>query len=554
MNYKNIYKEWLENPYFDEAFKNELEGISGDEKEIEDRFYKDLAFGTAGMRGIIGAGRNRINAYIVRKATQGFANFLLERKESALKDSKKQAVVIAYDSRRFSKEFALETARVMAANGIKAHVFTGVRTTPELSFAVRYLNCLGGVMITASHNPPEYNGYKVYDETGCQLVPHLADALVDHVMAVKDFSSVKLFSEEEAKTFDLLEFIDKQVDMPYEDMVTDVSIHPEILKTTSLKSVYTPLHGTGAASVTAVLNKMGYSHLIPVESQMAPDGEFPTCKEPNPESVSAFDVALKYAKGSDADIAIATDPDCDRIGFMVKHKGDYVMINGNQIGSLFMEYVLSNRKGLTAENYVVNTVVSSDLARAQAAHFGVKLIQTLTGFKFIGEQIEQNTSGFIMGYEESFGYLFAPHVRDKDAVMGTLIAIEMAAYYMEKGMTLVDVLEAIYKRHGYFVEETISLKFEGKEGGAMMASILEKFRTESLFDYERKIDYLKDETGLPKSDVLKFYLDAHSWMVLRPSGTEPKLKVYFSIAGDRLERSKEKLEHYKNLILEKVRV
>lgn len=554
MNYKNIYEEWLENPYFDAAFKEELMNISGNENEIEDRFYKDLEFGTAGMRGVIGAGRNRINAYIVRKATQGFANFLLERKEAVLKDSKKQAVVIAYDSRRFSKEFALETARVMAANGIKAYVFTGVRTTPELSFAVRYLNCLGGVMITASHNPPEYNGYKVYDETGCQLVPHLADALVEHVMAVKDFASVKLFTEDEAKTFDLLEFVDKQVDMPYEDMVTDVSLHPEVINNTTLKAVYTPLHGTGAESVTSVLKKMGYAHLIPVEPQMAPDGEFPTCKEPNPESVSAFDVALQYAKDHNADIVIATDPDCDRIGFMVRHEGEYVMINGNQIGSLFMEYVLSNRKGLTENNYVVNTVVSSDLARAQASHYGVKLIQTLTGFKFIGEQIEKNTAGFVMGYEESFGYLFAPHVRDKDAVMGTLIAVEMAAYYQSKGKTLVDVLNEIYERHGYFVEETISLKFEGKEGGTMMASILSKFRNESLFDYERKIDYLNDETGLPKSDVLKFYLDAHSWMVLRPSGTEPKLKVYFSIAGDRPQRSKEKLEHYKNLILEKVRV
>lgn len=554
MNYRKIYEEWLSNSYFDASFRAELKAIGADEKEVEDRFYKDLEFGTAGMRGVIGAGRNRINPYIVRKATQGFANFLLERKEQILKDAKKQSVVIAYDSRRFSKEFAMETARVMAANGIKAYLFTDVRTTPELSFAVRYLNCLGGVMITASHNPPEYNGYKVYDETGCQLVPHLADALVEHVKNVQGFESVKLFSEDEAKAFDLLEFIDIQIDRPYEDMVSDVSLNPNVLKSTGLKVVYTPLHGTGAQSVTSVLDAMGFKGLIPVSEQMAPDGEFPTCKEPNPESVSAFNVALKYAQKHEADLAIATDPDCDRIGFMVKHQGNYVMVNGNQIGSLFMEYILSMKKDITPDHYVVNTVVSSDLAKAQAEHFGVKLIQTLTGFKFIGERIQKDTQNFIMGYEESFGYLFAPHVRDKDAVMGTLIAIEMAAFYKEQGLTLIDVLNKIYERHGYFVEETISLKFEGKEGQQIMRSILDRFRKETLFDYDRKIDYLNDSTGLPKSDVLKFYIDSNSWVVLRPSGTEPKLKVYFSIAGDKLENSKVKLETIKNMILEKVQI
>lgn len=549
MDTKAIYNAWLNNPYFDDAFRSELKAIADKPEEIDERFYKDLEFGTAGMRGIIGAGRNRINRYVVRKATQGFANFLLQRREQVQSE---QAVVIAYDSRRYSPEFAMETARVMAANGIKAYLFTAVRTTPELSFAVRHLKCLGGVMITASHNPPAYNGYKVYDETGCQLVPHLATQLVEHVQRIEDFESVKLFSEEEAKAFDLLEMIDEQVDVPYREMVVEVSERPAVLKNSTLKTVYTPLHGTGGQTVTEVLDAVGYKGLVPVMSQMAPDGEFPTCQEPNPESEAAFDEALKVAATSGADLIVATDPDCDRIGFMVKTDSGYQMISGNQIGSLFMEYLLSSREGLTPRQYVVNTIVSSDLAKAQAAHYNVALKQTLTGFKFIGEQIELDTEGFIMGYEESFGYLFAPHVRDKDAVMGTLIAIEMASYYSEKGLTLVDVLEAVYRRHGYYIEETVSIKFEGKSGQAQMAEVLSTFRTEKLFDYESKIDYMEDETGLPKSNVLKYYLDAHSWVVLRPSGTEPKLKVYFSIAGDDRAQTQKRLETLKQMILEKV--
>ncbi|MGX8796363.1 phospho-sugar mutase [Fusibacter sp. JL298sf-3] len=549
MDTKAIYNAWLNNPYFDDAFRSELKAIADRPEEIDERFYKDLEFGTAGMRGIIGAGCNRINRYVVRKATQGFANFLLERREQVQSE---QAVVIAYDSRRYSPEFAMETARVMAANGIKAYLFTAVRTTPELSFAVRHLKCLGGVMITASHNPPAYNGYKVYDETGCQLVPHLATQLVEHVQRIEDFESVKLFSEEEAKAFDLLEMIDEQVDVPYREMVVEVSERPAVLKNSTLKTVYTPLHGTGGQTVTEVLDAVGYKGLIPVPSQMAPDGEFPTCQEPNPESEAAFDEALKVAATSAADLIVATDPDCDRIGFMVKTNSGYQMISGNQIGSLFMEYLLSSREGLTPRQYVVNTIVSSDLAKAQAAHYNVALKQTLTGFKFIGEQIELDTEGFIMGYEESFGYLFAPHVRDKDAVMGTLIAVEMASYYREKGLTLVDVLEAVYRRHGYYIEETVSIKFEGKSGQAQMAEVLSTFRTKKLFDYESKIDYMEDETGLPKSNVLKYYLDAHSWVVLRPSGTEPKLKVYFSIAGDDRAQTQKRLETLKQMILEKV--
>lgn len=554
MNAQEHYNQWLTNSYFDEAFRAELALIKNQPLEIEDRFYKDLEFGTAGMRGIIGAGRNRINEYVIRKATQGFVNFLLERKQNSLGNKVDQSVVIAYDSRRKSYEFAMETAKVMAANGIIAYLFDEVRTTPELSFAVRELNCMGGVMVTASHNPPEYNGYKVYDETGCQLVPHLADALVEHVEMITDFSLVKTMDRKEAVQAKLLKIINEEVDLPYIEMVKKVSIRPELLKTSNLKVVYTPLHGTGGHTISRVLKEMSFSNLIPVEEQMAPDGEFPTCKQPNPESIEAFEHAVKTAEKFDADLIIATDPDCDRIGIMIKDGNRFIALNGNQVGSLFVEYVLSSKSGLTKEHYIVNTIVSADLAKAQAEYYGVSNRKTLTGFKFIGEQIELDTPHFVMGYEESYGYLFDPHVRDKDAVMGTLMAIEMAEFYKKQGISLKDVLENIYKRHGYFVDETISKNFEGKEGGSLMKEIMHKFRTQSedIFRYEEKIDYLLDETGLPKSDVLKFYFDDHSWMVLRPSGTEPKLKVYFSICDADKSKAKQKLDYFKTLMIEKV--
>ena len=555
MNAQTHYKEWLNNHYFDEAFRAELKSIENNPVEIEERFYRDLEFGTAGMRGIIGAGRNRINAYIVRKASQGFANFLLDRKSKVLGSTVKQSVVIAYDSRRMSREFAFETACVMAANGIIAYVFDEVRTTPELSFAVRELNCMGGVMITASHNPPEYNGYKVYDETGCQLVPHLADALVGFVEAISDFSMVQVSDCDVAISEQKIQVINKLVDDPYFEMVKKVSIRPELIKNSTLKVVYTPLHGTGGYSIKRVLEDMGFKGFYPVEEQMEPDGEFPTCNQPNPENISAFERALITAKKVDADLLIATDPDCDRIGLMIKSENGYVALNGNQNGTLYMEYILSSRKDLTCEHYVVNTVVSSDLAKVQADYYGVTLKKTLTGFKFIGEQIELDPAHFIMGYEESYGYLFDPHVRDKDAVMGTLIAIEMAEYYKLKGLSLYDLLMSIFERHGYYVDETISKSFEGKEGGAVMNQIMDRFRTQSaeMFDYMKKIDYQLDETGLPKADVLKFYLDETSWMVLRPSGTEPKLKIYFSICDTDYPAAKAKLEQYKALVLEKVK-
>ena len=554
MTVKERYEQWLYNTYFDADFRNELKAIENRPEEIDDRFYRDLEFGTAGMRGIIGAGTNRINEYVIRKATQGFANFLLERDEKHLKGQFERSVVIAYDSRRKSYELALESAMVMAGNGIKAYLFDEVRTTPELSFAVRELKCIGGIMVTASHNPPEYNGYKVYDETGCQLVPHLAEALIDHVNQVIDFEQVKILDKKSALANNLFKIINEDVDLPYIEMVKKVSLRPELLKNSTLKAVYTPLHGTGGATIKRVLKEMAFSNLIEVTSQMMPDGEFPTCQKPNPEEYEAFEVAIEYAEKHNADLVIATDPDCDRIGLLIKDQNVYRVLNGNQIGALFMEYILASRSDLTENHFVVNTIVSSDLAKRQAKHYGLKLIQTLTGFKFIGEQIERDEPHFVMGYEESYGYLFDPHVRDKDAVMGTLIAIEMAEYFKQNGMSLLEKLEEIYETHGYFIEETISKKFEGKEGHSVMMSIMAKFRenAKSLIEFKSSIDFQNDDTGLPKSDVLKYYLDDHSWFVLRPSGTEPKLKVYFSIQAETQEKAKQKLEYYKALIIEKV--
>lgn len=554
MTTQALYRQWRDNPYFDDAFRAELEALEGQGEEIEDRFYRDLKFGTAGMRGIIGAGRNRMNRYVVRRATQGFANFLLHRRANVLGASQDTSIAIAYDSRHMSYEFAEEAARVMAGNGIRVYLFDEVRPTPELSFAVRALKCMGGIVITASHNPPQYNGYKVYDEEGCQLVPHLAERLVDAVNEIKDFESVKCLTRQEAVDKGLFKIIHAQMDTDYVDMVKNVSIHPEYFATSPLKVVYTPLHGTGGHTVSRVMKELAFSGLIPVESQMAPDGDFPTCKQPNPEALESFEYALETAKKYDADLIIATDPDCDRMGLMIKSGRSYTLLSGNQIGALFMEYVLSAGKPWGPDHYVINTVVSSDIAKAQAEAHGVQLIQTLTGFKFIGAQIKEDYRNFIMAYEESYGYLFDPHVRDKDGVMATLMAIEMAEHYRLKGQSLSACLEDIYNRYGAFAEETVSKMFEGKEGGERMQAIMAHFRKhpETLLPGARVIDFKKKDTGFPVSDVLKFYVDAHSWVVLRPSGTEPKLKVYYSIRGTDMDAAWERLKGIKETVESKV--
>jgi phosphoglucomutase len=435
--YKKVYEDWLASDYYDEATKEELRAIAGDEKEIEDRFFKALEFGTGGMRGVIGAGINRINKYIIRKATQGFANYMLQTERPT------HAVVIAYDSRYKSDEFAKEAALVMAANGIKAYIFSDLRTTPELSYAVRDLKADGGIMITASHNPPEYNGYKVYGDDGCQLVPELADQLVAAVEAIEDFNTILLTTEEEASAKGLFEWIDEEMDKKYIDMVKTMSRRPDLFKKyTDQKVVYSPLHGTGGMSVTRTLSELGFKGLIPVKEQMVPDHEFTTVKSPNPEDVKAFTLGLTYAKENDADLIIATDPDCDRVGLVVRNEaGDYVPLNGNQTGALLVNYILESYETLPKNPIVISTIVTSGLGRAVAEYYGVEHQETLTGFKFIGEKIKQFEDGsktFLFGYEESYGYLAGTHVRDKDAVIASMLVIEMALYYKDQGMTVLE--------------------------------------------------------------------------------------------------------------------
>jgi len=555
--YKEIYNEWLASSYYDAATKEELRKIAGDEKEIEDRFFKALEFGTGGMRGVIGAGINRINKYIIRKATQGFSNYIKQTQKDAY------AIVIAYDSRYKSDEFAKEAALVMAANGIKAYIFSELRTTPELSYAVRELNADGGIMITASHNPPEYNGYKVYGDDGCQLVPHLADQLVAAVEKIKDFNTILLTTEEEARNKGFFEWIDEEIDKKYIDMVKTLSRRPDLFeKYPDYKVVYSPLHGTGGMSVTRTLSELGFKGLIPVKEQMVPDHEFTTVKSPNPEDVKAFSLGLQYAKENDAEVIIATDPDCDRVGLVVKNEqGSYVPLNGNQTGALLVNYLLASYETLPKNPIVISTIVTSGLGRAVAEYYGVEHEETLTGFKFIGEKIKQFEDGsktFIFGYEESYGYLAGTHVRDKDAVIASMLVVEMALYYKDKGMTLLEGLDEIYKTLGYYKEDLHALTLKGKEGMEEIQRIIKEFRSNPLTEIggkkvERVMDCLDPEkTGLPKSNVLKYICEDGSWVAVRPSGTEPKLKFYFSVKSGSAEGADRDLQAVKQTILDRL--
>jgi len=546
MSYKKVYEEWVNNGYFDEGFRAELKAIENDEKEMEDRFYKDLEFGTAGMRGIIGAGKNRINKYIVRKASQGFANYIKKTHGSG-----ELSVVIACDNRIMSDEFALETALVMAGNGIKAYLFESLRTTPELSFSVRELKSHGGVMITASHNPPEYNGYKVYGSDGAQLIPVEADKVVDEVDLVDDFEKVEILSKEEALNNGLLVYIGEKIDRLYYDAVKSLALDKTVYKE-GLKAVFTPLHGTGAEPIKAVMEEMGVDDLIFVEEQMIADGNFTTCKKPNPEELQAFDYAIEKGKQSNAELLIATDPDCDRVGIVVKDsKGEFVPLNGNQTGALLVNYILGAKESVSEEDVVIKTIVTSDLGRIIAESYGASVIEVLTGFKFIGEKIKQfeetSKQNFVFGYEESYGYLAGTFVRDKDAVVTTMLIIEMAKYYKRNGMTLLDALDLIYEKHGYYKENLKSIYLEGKDGLEKMGRIMSTLRSEpfknvagdsilNIIDCNAStIDNL--DTGktqvleLPKSNVLKYTFKDNSWFAVRPSGTEPKIKIYVSAVG-----------------------
>lgn len=556
MNYKENYNEWINNPYFDEETKKELLSIGKNEKEIEDRFYKNLEFGTGGLRGVIGAGSNRINKYTVRRATYGLANYILNNCEN---EGKKKGVVIAYDSRHKSEEFCLETAKTLAACGIKAYIFDSLRPTPQLSFAVRHLNCVAGVVITASHNPPEYNGYKVYWSDGGQVCPEIAEKIINKVNKIEQYNTIPTTSKDN----ELIVKLDESVDIAFIDAVKKQVINQELINKVGkdLKIIYTPIHGTGNIPIRNVLDEVGFKNVSIVKEQELPDSNFSTVEYPNPEEKAVFDIAIEMAKKDGADLIIGTDPDCDRVGVVVKdNDGEYVVLNGNQVGSLLVDYVLSNRVDeiKTAKNpTIVKTIVTSELGAKIAKSYEVGCIDTLTGFKFIGEKIHEfeiaNEATFIMGYEESYGYLVGTHARDKDGVVSALLISEMAAYYYDKGMSLYDGLQEVYSKYGYFKEELKSITLKGIDGMEQIKSIMSYFRNTEVKEIaDIKVIEIKDYKNgiydLPKSDVLKFILEDGTWIAVRPSGTEPKIKFYFGCNGENKVEVDNKLEKIINEI------
>ena len=563
MEYKERYQEWLSNPYFDADTKAELEGIREDDNEIKERFYMDLEFGTAGLRGIIGAGTNRMNIYTVRKATQGLANYIIKNK------SADKGVAIAYDSRRMSPEFADEAALCLAANGIKAYVFESLRPTPELSFAVRKLSCIAGINITASHNPPEYNGYKVYWADGAQITPPHDKGIMDEVKAVEDYTTMKTMSLDAAKEAGLYESIGADIDDAYiAELKKQVKRQDAIdAAAKDLKIVYTPLHGTGNIPARRILKELGFENVYVVKEQELPDGEFPTVSYPNPEAAEAFELGLKLAKEIDADIVLATDPDADRLGVRVKDSnGEYHTLTGNMSGCLLADYEIGQKKeldgGLPADGKFIKTIVTTNMADAIAKYYGVDLIECLTGFKFIGQQILGfETSGkgeYLFGFEESYGCLIGTHARDKDAIVATMALCEAAAYYKTKGMNLWDAMIAMYDRYGYYKDDIQSITLKGIEGLAKIQEILETLRKNPpaeiagykvLKARDYKADTIKDMetgevtgTGLPSSNVLYYDLTDDAWVCVRPSGTEPKVKFYYGVKGTSMEDADAKSE------------
>lgn len=558
MNYKEKYRYWLESDYFDEETRKELKGIT-DEKEIEDRFYTDLSFGTAGLRGKIGAGTNRMNIYTVSLATQGLAQAIVKRG----KDAMDRGVAIAYDVRHYSDKFAEIAARVLAANGIKVYLFEDIRPTPLLSYSVRRLKTISGIVVTASHNPREYNGYKVYWEEGSQILDDIAGEILEEINGIKDFSKIKLMGLDEALENGLIQYIGKDIDEAYEEDLLKLAINEDIDK--NINIVYTPLNGTGNIPVRRVLKKRGFTNVIVVPEQENPDSDFTTVGYPNPEDVKAFDYAIKLGKKEDADILLATDPDSDRVAIMVKDdNGEYIFINGNQTGALLVNYILSqrHRKGeIPANGVIVKSIVTGDLSKAIAEKYGVGTIETLTGFKHICNKANEfdktNEKEFIFGYEESIGYVYGTMVRDKDAVNISMIIAEMAGYYKKQGKTLLDVLEEIYKEYGYYQEKLVSVVLEGIEGSKRIGRMMESFRDNPINSFDgmkciRVIDYLFDKTGNPKSNVLKYYLDDGSWYSIRPSGTEPKIKLYIYTKDKCKEISHKKIEIIQSDILNRM--
>lgn len=560
-DYMKIYEEWLSNPYFDEETKEELRAIADDENEIKERFYQDLEFGTAGLRGIIGAGINRMNIYVVRRATQGLADYIIKQ------GGADKGVAIAYDSRHMSPEFAEEAALTLAANGIKAYKFESLRPTPELSFAVRELGCIAGLNITASHNPPEYNGYKVYWEDGAQFTPPHDKGVTEAVLAIEDLSTVKITDVESAKAAGKYEIIGAEIDDKYIAHVKAQVVNQEAIDKMqdTISIVYTPLHGTGNIPARRALKEIGFTHVYVVPEQELPDGDFPTVSYPNPEAAEAFELGLKLAKEKDADLVLATDPDADRLGVYVKDtkSGEYIALTGNMSGSLLCEYVLSQKKErgtIPADGEVVKSIVTTNLVDAVARSYGCELIEVLTGFKYIGQQIlkEESTGHgtYVFGLEESYGCLIGTYARDKDAISATVALCEAAAYYKTKNMTLWDAMIAMYEKYGYYKDAVKSIGLKGIEGQAKIQAIMDTLRNntpESVGGYttvsarDYKLDTIKDmktgevkPTGLPESNVLYYDLTDDAWLCVRPSGTEPKIKFYYGIKGTSLEDAEEK--------------
>lgn len=540
MNYMEIYNQWLESDYFDADTKKELENIKGNEKEIEDRFYTDLEFGTAGLRGIIAAGTNRINIYTVRRATFGLANYIIK---NTTEEEKARGVVIAHDNRHMSREFCLEAANTLAACGIKAYIFDSLRTTPELSFAVRKLHTIAGIVITASHNPPEYNGYKVYWEDGAQVMPEIASAITAEVNAITDYSTIPTIKDEQK---DLVVMLGDEQDTAFIEAVKTQVIKTDLVKKVGkeFKIVYTPLCGTGNVPVTRALAEVGFENVIVVPEEQNPDPNFAGIEYPNPEEHKALTRGIALAKAEGADLVIATDPDCDRVGVAVKTTtGDYALLTGNQIGAMLTNYIIESSKEenkLDPKATLVKTIVTSEFGADIARANNLDVINVLTGFKFIGQKIksfeESGDRTYLFGYEESYGYLVGTHARDKDGVVASLLISEMAAYYYDKGMSLYEGLQELYKKYGYFKEKTISLTLKGIEGLAKIKEIITYFRENDIKEFNNtKVvdlkDYKKGIDDLPKSNVLKYFLEDGSWIAVRPSGTEPKLKFYVAVKG-----------------------
>ena len=567
MDYKAKYEQWCQDSIFDAETKAELAAIAGDEKEIEDRFYKDLSFGTGGLRGVIGAGTNRMNVYTVTKATQGLANYIKKQ------GGEDKGVAIAFDSRHMSVEFSEKAALCLNANGIKTYRFETLRPTPELSFALRELHCIAGIVVTASHNPPEYNGYKVYWEDGAQITAPKDKEIIAEVNAVTDFASIKMMDRAEAEAKGLFHVIGQEIDDRYMEELKKLVLSPDVIKemADSLKIVYTPLHGTGNLPVRRVLKELGFTHVQVVPEQELPDGAFPTVSYPNPEDPKAFALALELAKKTDADLVLATDPDADRLGIYAKDSktGNYMPFTGNMSGLLIAEYELSTRKEtgrLPKDGALVTTIVSSNMAEAIGKEYGIDVIEVLTGFKYIGEQIkffeQDHSHTFLFGYEESYGCLVGTHARDKDAVVAVMALCEAAAYYKKQGLTLWDQMLKIYEKYGYYKETLVSVTMKGVDGAEKIQNILKQMRENPLkqigdykvlavrdYDADTRLDMETGKvtaTGLPKSNVLYYELERGAWCCVRPSGTEPKVKFYMGVKEDSLAQAEAALEGLKS--------